>query len=215
MAEGFTQVPNNLIRNEELNVNEKVLLIYFLSIGNKVYPSYKKICEVLKCSKPTAIKTVQSLSNKGYIAVNKTKTNGDFDNNSYTVIYDFDVVNNFDNVVKEIDNGSKKSLQQVVKKIDSKNTNKRILSKEIYMDLKFIDDVVDKVKITQEEYNKLVDKFTKSVVHKNIIALDNYIANGKGNKYKDHYRVLNTWCGKSNSGSKNTSDRKEIEDIIL
>lgn len=63
-----------------------------------------------------------------------------------------------------------------------------------YIDLSFIDEVIDKVEITQEEYKKLTDKFGAELLSSQILALDNYIANGKGIRYKDHYRVLNTWC---------------------
>lgn len=63
-----------------------------------------------------------------------------------------------------------------------------------YISLKFIDDVIENVKLTQEQYDKLKAKFNETALNKNIIQLDNYIVNGKGNKYKDHYRVLNTWC---------------------
>lgn len=78
----------------------------------------------------------------------------------------------------------------------SKKKNKRKEKNHIYIDLKFIDEIIDKVKITKEQYENLKNKFGYELVHKQIIALDNYIANGKGSKYKDHYRVLNTWCNK-------------------
>lgn len=64
----------------------------------------------------------------------------------------------------------------------------------MYIDLTFIDDVIDGVEITQKQYDKLVGKFGIELTNNQIMALDNYIANGKGTKYKDHYRVLNTWC---------------------
>ncbi|NGT35780.1 hypothetical protein G6Y97_12130 [Clostridium perfringens] len=66
------------------------------------------------------------------------------------------------------------------------------------MDLTFIDDVIDKVKITKEQYDSLIDKFNKDLVHQQILSLDNYIVNGKGAKYKDHYRAINNWCIKNN-----------------
>ncbi|ACD22916.1 hypothetical protein FDE76_01625 [Clostridium botulinum] len=65
--------------------------------------------------------------------------------------------------------------------------------KTIYLDLKFIDAVIENVKITEEQYDKLKAKYGDSNLNKEILNLDNYIANGKGKKYKDHYRVLNTW----------------------
>nr|WP_207715332.1 hypothetical protein [Clostridium saccharoperbutylacetonicum] len=82
-------------------------------------------------------------------------------------------------------------------KVEPQKENKKKIKENIYIDLAFIDDVIDKVKLTQEQYNKLVDKFGNKFVNNQILALDNYIANGKGTKYKDHYRALNTWCNKN------------------
>ncbi|MBI6068684.1 helix-turn-helix domain-containing protein [Clostridium perfringens] len=83
----------------------------------------------------------------------------------------------------------KKQLDKNIKKSNKEKT---------YMDLTFIDDVIDKVKITKEQYDTLVNKFGKELVNKQILDLDNYIVNGKGNKYKDHYRAINNWCIKNN-----------------
>ena len=80
--------------------------------------------------------------------------------------------------------------------VDNTSKKKSKRKENIYMNLKFIDDVIDKVKITEDQYKNLKNKFGIDLLHKQIISLDNYIANGKGSKYKDHYRVLNTWCNK-------------------
>lgn len=77
--------------------------------------------------------------------------------------------------------------------IDKNSIDKPKKEKIIYMDLTFIDDSIDKVKITQEQYDKLCTKHNKDSVNREILGLDNYIANGKGSKYKDHYKTLNTW----------------------
>jgi len=90
------------------------------------------------------------------------------------------------------------------KDIDNKPKKEKIP----YIDLTFIDDVIEKVKITQEQYNKLLAKYNQSLLHSQIIALDNYIVNGKGNKYKDHYRALNTWC-KDKGGNNNSGQFKQ------
>lgn len=81
-----------------------------------------------------------------------------------------------------------------------------------YIDLTFIDDVIDKVKLTQEKYDKLCTKYTKELVDKEILALDAYIVNGKGGKYKDHYRTLNTWCNKNKESTPvNNKQQKQYE----
>lgn len=81
-------------------------------------------------------------------------------------------------------------------RLDKNSIDKKSID---YIDLKFIDDVIDKVKVTQQQYDKLTHKYGLDLVNNQIICLDNYITNGKGKKYKDHYRVLNTWC--KNKGS--------------
>jgi predicted phage replisome organizer len=80
--------------------------------------------------------------------------------------------------------------------------------KIIYIDLTFIDDVIDKVKLTQEQYDKLLSKYSKELLHSQIISLDNYITNGKGSKYKDHYRTLNTWCNKNKPNTPVTTNKQ-------
>lgn len=117
------------------------------------------------------------------------------------------------NVVVKKDEKVDESNRKLNKKASSKaeDDNENIL----FMDLKFIDDVIDKVKLSKEQYEKLKYKYGQATLNKQIIALDNYIANGKGRKYKDHYRVLNTWCNKlsleSNKGITTASSYSEFK----
>jgi len=85
------------------------------------------------------------------------------------------------------------SIEENSKEKNSVDIDKPKKEKTIYMDLTFIDEVIDKVKITKEQYEKLCTKHNKDFIHKEILGLDNYISNGKGTKYKDHYKTLNTW----------------------
>lgn len=106
--------------------------------------------------------------------------------------------------------GTLELLRELKKQLDKniKKSNKE----KTYMDLTFIDDVIDKVKITKEQYDSLVNKFNKELVHKQILSLDNYIVNGKGAKYKDHYRAINNWCTKNNKG-KSKEEQKSKKQI--
>lgn len=95
---------------------------------------------------------------------------------------------------KEVTKDLTKSQQTGNKELTTNKNDKNDKNdKEVYIDLKFVDEVIEKVRITQEQYNKLINKYDKEYVHKEILGLDNYIVNGKGAKYKDHYRTLNTW----------------------
>ena len=98
---------------------------------------------------------------------------------------------------EKVDNSNKKQDKKTNSKTEDNNEN------VLFMDLRFIDDVIDKVKLSNEQYEKLKLKYGQDLLNQQIIALDNYIANGKGGKYKDHYRVLNIWC-------KNSSQKVEV-----
>ncbi|MET1838533.1 helix-turn-helix domain-containing protein [Clostridioides difficile] len=73
------------------------------------------------------------------------------------------------------------------------NTTPQKEPKTDYLDLSFLDLDIEKVKLTKEEYDKLISKFGKKYIHDKIVSLENYIVNGKGSRYKSHYRALLTW----------------------
>lgn len=126
LNERFTQIPNKLIKLKELDCIEKMILINFMSYGENIYPSITRICEELNISRPTCVKKIKKLKDNGYLKVTKNKSlNGDYDNNSY------EVVKNINHVVKEFNHGSKNNLPQVVKEVNSNNTNKIILNNNI------------------------------------------------------------------------------------
>lgn len=130
------------------------------------------------------------------------------ENNSYTLnenILYTDCIQN-DNEVSTQVRLDKNSIDKV--SIDKIKVDKKSKEQIEYMNLTFIDDVIEKVKITEEQYNKLLSKYSKGLLHSQIVALDNYIVNGKGNKYKDHYRALNTWC-KDKGGNKSYGSTKQ------
>ncbi|HGH0441490.1 TPA: hypothetical protein ACJHFC_000316 [Clostridioides difficile] len=73
------------------------------------------------------------------------------------------------------------------------NTTPQNEPKTDYLDLSFLDLDIEKVKLTKDEYDKLISKFGKKYIHDKIVSLENYIVNGKGSRYKSHYRALLTW----------------------
>lgn len=73
----------------------------------------------------------------------------------------------------------------------NKKTNNK--PKVDYLDLSFLNLDIEKVKLTKDEYDKLISKFGKKYIHDKIVSLENYIVNGKGSRYKSHYRALLTW----------------------
>lgn len=221
---GFTIIDNDeVLDNKELNIHEQSLLIAIISFYNQEkgysYPSYKQLMQRSKIKKDdTVIKIIKLLINKGYIRKDTVKGIGC----KYYLLKhriaptpQVGLPQQKGYPIKEGTPTPTKG-EHLPRKRGTTNTNTNTNTNTIYICLSFIDEVIDKVKITQEQYDKLSNNFNKEIVHKNIVGLDNYIANGKGNKYKDHYRVLNTWCSKSNStNTKTSTNEKKYDDCIL
>lgn len=201
---------NLIIDNQELDIKEKgLLLILFRFVNcNTGYanPSRELLKKLYGTKRNETLDNVlKSLINKKYILRESGK--GCKNRTKYKLLIGTENVSIPKNV----------SIPRNVGPIGTENGTQKENIKEkkiIYKDLKFIDDVIDKVKITEEEYKKLIDKYSIELVDKQILALDNYIANGKGKKYKDHYRALNLWC-KNNKEYSTKNLMEEEEKYII
>lgn len=177
LNEGFTQVSNKLIKLKGIDCIEKMILINFISYGENIYPSITRICEELNISRPTCVKKINRLKEIGYLKVTKNKSlSGDYDNNSY------EVVKKFNYVVKKFNHGSKNNLPQVVKEINSNNTNKTILNNNIYTSSEDEDSISYFERINKEiddleteinnKYDKdLIQKEKDKLISKNLSGL--------------------------------------------
>jgi len=211
---------NSIVDSKELDIKEKgLLLILFRYVNYKTGyadPSREKIKELSQISNDETLdKILKSLIKKGYLERISGK-GAKIRSRYYTRIPIKNIgIKNIpiENIPMKKEGGIPIKNKGIIPIKNGGLKEKENKIKEyIYMDLTFIDDVIDKVKIMQGQYDKLVNKFDSSIVNNQILALDNYIANGKGNKYKDHYRVLNTWCiGKK---PKEIIGQMKIEDMF-
>ncbi|MGL4773304.1 MAG: helix-turn-helix domain-containing protein [Clostridium sp.] len=213
----YTVVPNYILEDEDLSTNQKMLLITLLSYRNSkseiAYPSYKQI------KKRSSIKTDETIKNtsdllveKGYIS-KKIKVGKGIE---YKILPPVKTVvpqkigarkNELTPAVKTVvpqkvsthkNEGTppRKTVVHPPEKQGTTNKNTNTNTKTIYISLKFINEIISFVKLTKQEYEKLKDKYGQDLLHKKILALDDYIANGKGKDYKSHYRTLMTWIEK-------------------
>jgi len=206
---------NAIIDDERLDAKEKGLLLILFRYVNYIKgyaePSRSLIKKLYGTNKNDVLdKTMNSLIDKGFLI----RQSGKGRRSNYFVKLGTQIEPSTTlEPSTQIEPIVGTQIEPIVgSQIEPQKEKKRKVKEYIYIDLKFVDEVIDKVKITQEHYDTLVEKYNKEIVHENIIALDNYIANGKGSKYKDHYRALNTWCGKSNKsqvGKTNTENSWE------
>ncbi|HAT4163185.1 TPA: MarR family transcriptional regulator [Clostridium perfringens] len=196
-----------------------MILINFMSYGENIYPSISRICEELNISRPTCVKKIKLLKDNGYLKVTKNKSlNGDYDNNSY------EVVKNINHLVKEFNHGSKNTLPQVVKEINSNNTNKTILNNNINSPLEneLYYDEVNK-DLEKELIKKINSKYPKDLIKeeleklkdKDVSKLDllkeldkNLKSKSKDNSNQDINTIFDYW------NSKGIIKHKELKEDI-
>lgn len=206
---------NSIVDSKELDIKEKgMLLILFRYVNYKTGyadPSRALIKKLYGTNKNDVLdKVMDSLINKGILS----RVSGKGIRSKYYIKVGTQIEPST-TIEPSSTIGSKVGTQIepiVGTQIEPQKENEKNIKEYIYMDLTFIDDVIDKVKITQGQYDKLVNKFDSSIVNNQILALDNYIANGNGKRYKDHFRVLNTWC--NSKTSKKIDKQMKIEDMF-
>ncbi|EAA0001112.1 TPA: helix-turn-helix domain-containing protein [Clostridioides difficile] len=201
---------NDLVDREDLGIYEKMIYIVLARYSDNescCFPSYKTIALKCGCSKRQAKSVVKILENKGLIKKeNRIKSNSNEKESNIYFVLTAKLGGEYDaqQVVNMMHNPSAPHAQQVVHEVHSKKTyNKKTYiksntttqkeSKTDYLDLSFLDLDIEKVKLTKDEYDKLISKFGKKYIHDKIVSLENYIINGKGSRYKSHYRALLTW----------------------
>ncbi|CZR88122.1 hypothetical protein CDFC105_32396 [Clostridioides difficile] len=201
---------NDLVDREDLGIYEKMIYIVLARYSDNescCFPSYKTIALKCGCSERQAKSVVKILENKGLIKKeNRIKSNSNEKESNIYFVLTAKLGGEYDaqQVVHLMHNPSAPHAQQVVHEVHSKKTyNKKTYIKSNttpqnepktdYLDLSFLDLDIEKVKLTKDEYDKLINKFGKKYIHDKIVSLENYIVNGKGSRYKSHYRALVTW----------------------
>ena len=194
-------IPKEIWLNKDLTMNEKLFLIEIDSLDNEngCFASNDYFADFFGLSKNRCSEIIKSLEKKGLLFITyKYRTGTKSIEKRIIKVIEISTggIREIKKGGREIDRGYSENSERYSENTEDNNTpiNNTITNNTpIYISLTFIDDVIDKVKITQEQYDKLCSKHNKDFVHKEIIGLDNYITNGKGAKYKDHYKTLNTW----------------------
>ena len=200
-------IPKEIWLNENLNIQEKVFIAEIDSLDNDdgCFASNEYFSKFFGLSKNRCSEIIKSLEKKGLITISYIyKENSKAIDKRVIKLVDKPIrysvngirdidrpIRDIDRPIRDIDMGYSKKCED--NNININNTINSTINK--YIDLSFIDDVIDKVNLTKEQYEKLIQKYNKKQVHNSILALDNTLANNP-KKYKDHYRTINNWCAK-------------------
>ncbi|MBY2477520.1 helix-turn-helix domain-containing protein [Clostridioides difficile] len=205
---------NEVIDNSSLSMHEKmayITLARYADNESMCFPSNATIAKKMGCSINTARKAIKSLEEKQLIKkIPRKKNEKENDSNLYCVMSlrgmsrdDIPIAPDDRGVCQEMIYPIAPDDRGVCHQVIGKKTyNKKTYIKsnttpqnepKTYLDLSFLDLDIEKVKLTKDEYDKLISKFGKKYIHDKIVSLENYIVNGKGSRYKSHYRALLTW----------------------
>lgn len=214
----FATIPMIVLHDKELKDKAKLLYGEISSLCCKegyCWATNNYFAERYGTTKETISKLISHLNQRGYVNVVLIKdedTNQVIQRRIYIMqnllgidkIVNTPIEENFNTPIVQKDKENSKDK-------NNKNNNNKVTDKKpTYMDLTFIEDYIDTVKITQDQYDKLVKDYGINVVNNTIRNLDNYIVNKKP-KYKDHNRVLRTWLSKNNNqNGKEHEKRKDI-----
>ncbi len=86
--------------------------------------------------------------------------------------------------------------EQTQNQTRNQKSKKELLKKNYKKDIYIQLPEVENVKLTQEQYDKLIAEYGNVTIADIVLDLDNYIVNGKGKNYKDHNKVIRTWLRK-------------------
>ena len=71
----------------------------------------------------------------------------------------------------------------------------------------------DYVLLTKDEYKKLTDKYSASIINNKIDDLNNYLGS-TGKKYKSHYHTILSWLRKDGTPPKIGSQQPSLKEMI-
>lgn len=198
---------NEIIRSDNLTTTEKALLLLIFSYHNPEkgysYPSISKLMKETPISdKTTFFKNRNSLVEKGFLTIETIKGRGCkyfISIPSMVTQPSMETKPSMDSILPHgMETKPTPSMETKPQKEKEKTKEKKNIYIEnqslsvTYMDLKFIDSLIDTVKITEDEYNLLLERYPKKLVHDKIKALDRY--KDIDSKYNRHIKALDDWC---------------------
>ena len=173
----YTKVNNNLLRNENLKANTKILLLVIMSYESKEgysYPSHSRLIKETGLSKSTLIKCLKELEELGYITSEKAAGN----NNKYFIDSSIKISSSKNDSSTKNDTGVVlKMIHKNKQENKQKNNNSDLeVIIEAYTDSKELKETIfDFIEMRKSIKKKLTERGLKGILNKlDKIALNDY-----------------------------------------
>lgn len=188
--DNFTSVNNYLIKDKNLTLKEKGMMLVLLSLPDNWEFSVAGLEKICKEAKNTINTILNNLEKYEYLERNKIYENGKIKEWQYDIyeipkkLYRKNEDIDFQDIEKlDIENCTQLNTNKLI--TNKLNTNKkRNIYKESFGTYK-------RVKLTNEEYLRLVNEFGEDFIKQQIEYLDEYVeSNNNKNKYTNFNLVL-------------------------
>ena len=175
----YTKINNDLLRNENLKANTKILLLVIMSYESKEgysYPSHSRLIKETGLSKSTLIKCLKELEELGYITSEKTAGN----NNKYFIDSSIKISSSKNDTSSSTKNDTGVVLNLVHKnkqenKQKNNNSDLEVII-EAYTDNKELKETIfDFIEMRKSIKKKLTERALKTILNKlDKIALNDF-----------------------------------------
>ncbi len=182
----FTVIDNNIFKNKKLSLKGKGMVCTMLSLPDNWNFSEEGLAELSKDSRVSVRSTLKELMELGYLVRKRNRDDkGKLRDTTY-VIYEEPM---YQKPTLDKPTLEKPMLENKHNKIlNNKELNNKELKKEIYKE-KY--GTYGRVKLTIDEYMRLVNEFGEDFIKQQIEYLDEYIeSNNNKNKYTNFNLVL-------------------------
>lgn len=216
-------IEKNIWLDKNLNITERVFLAEIDSLDCEergCFASNTHFSEWSGLSKSRCTEIIKKLEEKGYITVRLIKKPNSKEIEKRILKVKKKGIRKTEYPIREIEGGYSENRTDVFEKPKERNTYIRNTERESiqeiesvkkeqkkiepkgsthtlnYIDLSFVDDIcsIDYVKLTQIQYDNLIKKYGKKLVHDNIVKIDTYVTNNPKKDYKSYSKTINNWC---------------------
>jgi len=175
-TKNYTVMSNHHLRNKNLSLKTKGLLSFMLSLPDDWDYTTKGLANICKEGVDSISTSLKELEAEGYLVRKRARNDkGVLGKMEYT-IYERPITEKSEKPKPE----PKKAPQE--KPVETATKDKKE-KPEYYAEF---------VKMTEEEYKKLIERYGEAVTARSIEILDNY-KGSTGKKYKSDYRTILNW----------------------
>lgn len=198
----YAIIPANVRYDENLKLGEKMMYGEITALSKKngiCYASNNYFARLYQVSPQAISKWIKTLERRKYITIAYEKEGKAITRRSISMVST--PVDRVSTTVERGINSSLEGYQQEIKENNTSINNTSINKKEIYKE-KY--GTYGRVRLTPEEYSKLVDDFGEDFIKRQIEFLDEYVeSNDNKNKYKNFNLVLRKSIREQWFGNKN------------